>query len=708
MDQKKIILLGPTTNDRSLSMKIYASYLFATLKTVDDQTKFDLVSFETTNLPILKDILGKEFSYPNYVSELKADLFHITDHSYGSLAFGLGSRNIIATVHDLNALELANQSSFLGKLRFKYNLGGLQKCTRLIADSEFTKKLIQKHLNYQRPIDVVYLGKDDCFRKYNTQQKSLTTQKYQINPKNKYLLHVGHSGPVKNVELILQTLKILPEKYLLVKIGGFTPTQKKFIEDNQLHSRINQYQNASIETLTDWYNLADCLVFPSLLEGFGLPVLEAMACGLPVICSKTASLPEIGGKAVVYIDPHQKRDLFKAITNLTNNKVLSQKLSELGLKQAKKFTWQNCAQETAKVYTKVLNLVQQQKVQTITHSTIINQIEIPVRILDIGGLLDMEYAGYGEVLNFCTKIRPYKLRKSFQGLVFKTKIDSIKNKFGTIKISVNGKIEVSEKIERIITGQFDHTNLFLASAYQIDQKKLEFKNFSLSIKNNIPRGASMGVSAALSIGTIKSLQPKINNKIAAYKALDAETKTMGGISGTQDQFAASLMGSCNLITIDKFPQTSIKKVKLNQNFKKELENNLITVYIEAHSSYATHNKVIAELKKNSHKSDGLDKLRPLVQLAKKAILGDNLAELGRIMILNTQAQKSLFSGIVSSKASALIKIAQLHNAIGWKINGAGGTGGTVSFLFSQRRDLLSFYNQAKENKTLKFFEHQLI
>ena len=103
------------------------------------------------------------------------------------------------------------------------------------------------------------------------------------------------------------------------------------------------------------YNLASVYCQPSFYEGFGMPVVEAMACGCPVICSNQGSLPEIGGKAVAYFNPYQKGSLEKVLKKVWEDKVLRKKLSQKSLNQAKKFSWQKCAQETLSVYQSLIS-----------------------------------------------------------------------------------------------------------------------------------------------------------------------------------------------------------------------------------------------------------------------------------------------------------------------------------------------------------------
>ena len=116
------------------------------------------------------------------------------------------------------------------------------------------------------------------------------------------------------------------------------------------HPKIHFIGKVSDSELQSLYSCATASVYPSLYEGFGLPVLESMACGTPVICSGITSLPEVGGDACMYIDPHDSKTLLSAIEKIENNEVDLNLLRDKGLKQALNFNWEECARKTLAVY----------------------------------------------------------------------------------------------------------------------------------------------------------------------------------------------------------------------------------------------------------------------------------------------------------------------------------------------------------------------
>jgi len=121
-----------------------------------------------------------------------------------------------------------------------------------------------------------------------------------------------------------------------------------------ISDRIHFIGRQSDEMLADLYRCATALVFPSLYEGFGLPVLEAMSCGCPVISSATSSMPEAGGKAAVYIDPRDDTSLVKALEAFENGDAETRELTGRGLTQAARFSWERCGRETLQVYERCL------------------------------------------------------------------------------------------------------------------------------------------------------------------------------------------------------------------------------------------------------------------------------------------------------------------------------------------------------------------
>jgi glycosyltransferase involved in cell wall biosynthesis len=336
-------------------MHRYASELARHLKEFS-ALSIEEISIKGTRLPFLRDTIAKDFFYPLYARSKQGDINQIIDHSYGALAYCLDPRRTVVTCHDLTPLELKSQSSWLGRQRFLYNVRGMLRAKNIVADSESTKKSILKHFHYPGKIWVIPPGIGEKFKKSSDPKQIMNVkERLGLDKSSKYLLHVGLSTPTKNVELILRTLSELPE-CRLIKVGAFTQAQKGLIDRLNLKDRILSFEGISEEALVEIYNVADLLVFPSFFEGFGWPVLEAMACGCPVICSKTSALPEVAGEAAIYIDPYSETDLKGAIEEVLGNEDLRNELIQKGFKQAQKFSWKKTAQEVLQVYQQMVSL----------------------------------------------------------------------------------------------------------------------------------------------------------------------------------------------------------------------------------------------------------------------------------------------------------------------------------------------------------------
>lgn len=174
----------------------------------------------------------------------------------------------------------------------------------------------------------------------------------------RYLLYVGERGRYKNFLFMLRSLApLLKDEQDLVLLavggGGFTGAELQVINDLGLGARCCQMQLAEAELATAYAN-AVALVFPSLCEGFGIPVLEAFACGCPAILSNRTALPEVGGEAALYFDPENEASLLQQVTALIADSSLREYLVAAGLKRSKEFSWHKCAMETASVYEKAL------------------------------------------------------------------------------------------------------------------------------------------------------------------------------------------------------------------------------------------------------------------------------------------------------------------------------------------------------------------
>lgn len=270
----------------------------------------------------------------------------------------------VLTIHDI--LFESHPEFFPGLHR---NLLGFfvpisaKRANRIISVSEFTKREIIKYYRVpEEKITVIHEGASDKFALIRDKDLIFSVLK-RYGIKKKYILFVGRIEPRKNIIGLLKAFDYIKNKGMkdicLVIVGN----QDRIFKERELFNRIKDMELSSDIVFTGGvseddfpvlYNGAEVLVYPAFAEGFGLPVLEAMACGTPVITSNTTSLPEVTGDAAILINPNSFEEIGESLEKLLNNQLLRKELSEKGLKRAKKFSWTEAAKKTIEVYKEVL------------------------------------------------------------------------------------------------------------------------------------------------------------------------------------------------------------------------------------------------------------------------------------------------------------------------------------------------------------------
>lgn len=270
----------------------------------------------------------------------------------------LGGRPFVVTVHDLSyhhypdAFRPANRSylRILGER-------SVRRARRVIAVSQSTKDDLIEH--YGLPagrVDVVHHGVDEAFRPLPADEVAAFCAR-QGTPE-RFLLFVGTLEPRKNVVRLVEAYARLPRSCPpLVLVGGkgwLYDEVFRRVEELGLAGRVRPAGYVPAEDLPCWYNAAEALVYPSLYEGFGLPPLEAMACGTPVISSTASSLPEVVGDAGLLVDPEDVDALAAAMDRVLADAGLRERMRAAGLERARRFTWEGAARKTADTYRRAL------------------------------------------------------------------------------------------------------------------------------------------------------------------------------------------------------------------------------------------------------------------------------------------------------------------------------------------------------------------
>ena len=271
------------------------------------------------------------------------------------------SKPAIVTIHDVIPLVFPQNypPGLKGILKFQSQKLSLKGVKAIITDSKNSQRDIFKYLNY--PLEKIYvvpLAPAPHF-KVIKEEALLNNIRKKYSLPNNFVLYVGDVNYNKNILGLIKAFAGLKGETSLVLVGkaflekDLPETQEieKLIKSLKLYKKILRLGFLPTQDLVAIYNLASVYCQPSFYEGFGLPVLEAMACGCPVVAAKTSSLPEICGQAAILVDPENINDMIKGLKKAFFEK---KSLKEKGFAQAKKFSWGKTAQQTYEVYRKVV------------------------------------------------------------------------------------------------------------------------------------------------------------------------------------------------------------------------------------------------------------------------------------------------------------------------------------------------------------------
>ncbi|WP_040305364.1 glycosyltransferase family 4 protein [Caminibacter mediatlanticus] len=254
----------------------------------------------------------------------------------------------IVTIHDVYHLAFYDTLNLKQKLYAKFMINqAVSKSDIILTVSEFSKNEIIKYTNTKKEIKVIYNAIN--FNKFKVINNNLEKLKNKYSLPNEFILFVGNVKPHKNLKRLLLAIKDLDINLVIVgkKDGFITGDEsiKKLVTNANLKGKVYFTGYVKDEDIPVIYNLAKLFVFPSLYEGFGIPPLEAQACGCPVIVSNVASLPEVCGDSALYCNPYDVNDIKEKIEVLLNNEQLREELIQKGFENIKRFSWEKSAKK---------------------------------------------------------------------------------------------------------------------------------------------------------------------------------------------------------------------------------------------------------------------------------------------------------------------------------------------------------------------------
>jgi glycosyltransferase involved in cell wall biosynthesis len=292
-----------------------------------------------------------------------AALVHILDHSYAHLLPAAKPRRVVVTVHDLMPVIVLRSptDSWRENVRNRFlrkALKSLRQADAYIVGTEWLRAELASWLGDDRRIHVVPFGVDRSFFTDSANARAAGRTAWRIPDDAFVVLHVGSTVERKNVPLVLQTVARLraegEDAYLLQVGGRLSAEQEQLVDRLELRRVVRGVRAVDEGTLRRAYRAADVLLFPSLYEGFGLPVLEAFASGLPVVTSGAGGLREVGGDAVIVVESRDATAYVDALDELSADANAREALIERGRRRAREFTWQRTAERTAAVYRQLL------------------------------------------------------------------------------------------------------------------------------------------------------------------------------------------------------------------------------------------------------------------------------------------------------------------------------------------------------------------
>ncbi|MBZ5610255.1 MAG: glycosyltransferase family 4 protein [Acidobacteriia bacterium] len=366
----------------------YIRNLVRALARVDRNNRYTLIT-STPEVPEFADLPSNfetalyagqsrtgpaQLGYSVFLQRLKADVFH---QPLNAVPLWM-PKPYLVTIHDMSTLLFATQPGYRSNVRRYYLRRGLLRADRVMAVSSATRRDVESVLGIPGSrIRVVYNAPDPVFCAPNgSPMASVGGQEFAYPPEIQrvldryrihypFLLYVGRTNAQKNIPRLVEAFAVLRgeiqenpayQDLRLIIIGDEIarhPALRHAVIQSRVEAAVRFLGFVPIETLRAFYQLASAFVFPSLYEGFGLPPLEAMACGTPVVSSNVSSLPEVVGDAAVAVNPENVFDIARGIREVLLDADLRRRLIARGFEQVRKFSWERTATEVLQAYEEI-------------------------------------------------------------------------------------------------------------------------------------------------------------------------------------------------------------------------------------------------------------------------------------------------------------------------------------------------------------------
>jgi len=302
--------------------------------------------------------LWEQWKLPQALKQDKIDIFH----SPANTTMAASPCPVVVTVHDTHLQEIP-RGTFFDRIYYgKVQPWNIRRAKRIITPSEYSKKNIVTFMKVPcENIAVIPLGINKNFM-VPLDNNLVDTIKAKLDITGPYILNAGGESPWKNVSRLIQAFAVLVEKYRIKEKLLITGIRTKAILDKHLCEIENLGLKGKVhvlgyipdDDLMGLYTGAELFVYPSLMEGFGFPPLEAMACGVPVVASNAASIPEVSGEGALYCDGKDSEDIAEKIYMVLSNKELRQDLISKGTNWVKRYRWERTAEETLEIYKRIV------------------------------------------------------------------------------------------------------------------------------------------------------------------------------------------------------------------------------------------------------------------------------------------------------------------------------------------------------------------